>query len=211
MFGYKACHMQQMVEEQFDDQELAARCKEGDQDAWEMLHRRYGGLVFQRCYAATGDYDEAEDVSQKVWVRVFRFLPEFRFQSSFKTWLYSIVQTRIADWIEQRVRRRGREVPVESGVEGEEGECSISCDFADEENDPAAIVASQEDTESALGALRKLSEDCQRILRLRYSEEMGDKEIAALLGLGEQKHKTVESRRFRCKKEFERQLKEISA
>ncbi len=70
---------------------LVARCAEGDETACAELVTEHQRMVFQLAYHLLGDRDEALDVSQDVFLRVFRTLSQFRGQSQLRTWIYRIV------------------------------------------------------------------------------------------------------------------------
>ncbi|HTE47342.1 MAG TPA: RNA polymerase sigma factor [Gemmatimonadaceae bacterium] len=72
--------------------ELVARTREGDEGAFATLVERYRPIVFRWAIALSGDEDEAEDVTQEVFVRVHRKLSSFRGDGSFDAWLYRITR-----------------------------------------------------------------------------------------------------------------------
>jgi RNA polymerase sigma-70 factor (ECF subfamily) len=62
----------------------------GDRNAFDRLIRLHQGRVFNLCYRFIGDYDDADDCAQEVFIKVHRSLGSFRFESSFSTWLYRV-------------------------------------------------------------------------------------------------------------------------
>ena len=83
------------------DQSLVNQYLEGDNNAFRLLAERYQQKVFIVCMGFTHDRDEANDVSQEVFIEVFRSLPKFRGQSSFSTWLYRIAVTKSMKFIQR--------------------------------------------------------------------------------------------------------------
>ena len=73
------------------DEDLVARCKDGSDEAFAELVRRYRNLVFGLIVRTVGDRQRAEDLSQEVFLRVYRGLPYFRGAARLSTWLYRIV------------------------------------------------------------------------------------------------------------------------
>jgi RNA polymerase sigma-70 factor (ECF subfamily) len=73
------------------DEELVSRCKDGSDEAFAELVRRYRNLVFGLIVRTVGDRQRAEDLSQEVFLRVYRGLPYFRGAARLSTWLYRIV------------------------------------------------------------------------------------------------------------------------
>ena len=89
-----------------DGPELVARSRDGDERAFTALVVAYQPRVFRWALALSGDRDEAEDISQEVFVRVFRKLGNFRGDGSFDGWLYRITR---------RIAARSRPVAIPSG------------------------------------------------------------------------------------------------
>ena len=96
---------------------LIQRCAAGEQVACAELVATHERMVYQLAYHLLGDRDEALDLSQEVFLRVFRTLPSFRGQSALKTWIYRIAinqaRNRQRWW---RRRRRGDQVQLEQHV-----------------------------------------------------------------------------------------------
>ncbi|UCH83314.1 MAG: sigma-70 family RNA polymerase sigma factor [Candidatus Latescibacterota bacterium] len=74
-----------------NDRELVSRAQEGEASAFEELVYRYDRKVLGIARSFTNDPDDAQDIYQEVFLRVYRALPGFRFKSEFSTWLYRIV------------------------------------------------------------------------------------------------------------------------
>jgi RNA polymerase sigma-70 factor (ECF subfamily) len=74
-----------------NDRELVSRAQRGEIDAFEELVHRYDRKVLSIAYSFTRDADDAKDIYQEVFVRVYRALPRFEFASEFSTWLHRIV------------------------------------------------------------------------------------------------------------------------
>src|SRR5690349_8101852 len=75
-----------------DDMEVQCiqACQRGEKAAFRTLFLRYGDPIFRLAYRFTGNADDAEDLSQEIFVRVFQKIDSFRCQSSFSTWLYRL-------------------------------------------------------------------------------------------------------------------------
>jgi RNA polymerase sigma factor (sigma-70 family) len=85
--------------------DLIQRCLEGDATAWDTLVRVYWKRVFNIAYKFVAQFDEAEDLTQEILVKLFRALPTFDRRASFETWLTSVSRNLCID----RYRRRRRE------------------------------------------------------------------------------------------------------
>src|SRR5512136_3411076 len=69
---------------------LIERCLKGDQQAWEQIVRQYWRRVFNVAYKFVGRHDEAEDLTQDVFLKVFKSLATFDRRANFQTWLISV-------------------------------------------------------------------------------------------------------------------------
>jgi RNA polymerase sigma-70 factor, ECF subfamily len=95
------------------DESLVARASGGDRQAFDDLYRRYVDLVWMRLGRLIGPDPEREDLLQQVFFEVFRSLPRFRGDASFRTFLYRIVLNTASDHLKRRRRRGGISIPVE--------------------------------------------------------------------------------------------------
>jgi RNA polymerase sigma-70 factor, ECF subfamily len=96
------------------DAELIERCLRKDNAAWELVVARFRRKVFHISYKFTGKHDEAEDLTQEVFLKVFRSLEKFHRDADFSTWLSSVARNYCID--HYRARRREREVLVEDTI-----------------------------------------------------------------------------------------------
>src|SRR6188474_1463669 len=69
---------------------LIQRCLQGDQHAWDLIVRQYWRKVFNVAYKFTGKHDEAEDLTQDIFIKIFKALHTFDRRANFQTWLISI-------------------------------------------------------------------------------------------------------------------------
>src|SRR5215213_4581475 len=99
------------------DEVLAKQAQAGDKDAFFALYNRYLGKVFNRVKSKIPEQD-AEDVTQDVFIAVSRSLKGYKQEARFNTWLYTIVNRQIADFYRRRSRRNSgndTEVDLELG------------------------------------------------------------------------------------------------
>src|SRR5258706_16381313 len=100
-----------------DDLALVRAAQKGDEQAFRKLVERYQRRVVQLARGMTKDPDEAMDIAQETFVKVHRYLPSFKGDSSFSTWPYRIAMNRCLD--AQRRRGRLERVDLEQGDEAE--------------------------------------------------------------------------------------------
>ncbi len=177
--------------------ETIQRAADGDQAAWDIIVRTYWRKVFNVAYRFVGTYDEAEDLAQDIFLKVFRSLSTFDRRANFQTWLISVSRNLCID--RYRSGRRDREifarevdaatVPAESG--GPSAQARI------ETQDRIGLLRE---------ALRTLSPALRSAVLLRDIHELSYQEIAERLGIAEG---TVKSRINRGRAELARQIERI--
>jgi RNA polymerase sigma-70 factor (ECF subfamily) len=180
------------------DFSLVSRCLRGDEPAWEDLVRLHTRRVYGLCFRFTGSGSEAQDLTQEVFLRVFRTLKTFRStEGSFATWLARVTRNLLIDHY-----RRTRQERVTDSIEGqlpmiEEAGASAS-------PRPDQGVAGREASEILQATLQKLSPDLREAVILRDLQEMEYREIADVLRIPEG---TVKSRINRGRAELARHLR----
>ncbi len=188
-----------LVERTLDpDSSLVSRCLRGDETAWEDLVRLHTRKVYALCYRFTGSGSEAQDLTQEVFLRVFKTVKSFRStEGSFATWLSRVTRNLLIDHY-----RRTRHDRVTDSIEEqlpmmeEEGAASPMR--------PDHAVAGREASEILQATLQKLSPDLREAVILRDLQEMEYREIAEVLGIPEG---TVKSRINRGRAELARLLR----
>lgn len=100
-------HAIPMTPDQTTDEEIVRRAGDGDIPALEVLYRAHADDVYAVCLRMVGDERRAEELTQDTWVRVWQRLGSFRFESSFRTWLYRVT-TNVVLQSERSGRRLGR-------------------------------------------------------------------------------------------------------
>lgn len=88
-----------------EEKELIARARSGDVKAFEELILAYQKIVFNIAVHFTGDYEEARDISQQAFVKVFNSIKSFQGKAAFSTWLYSIVKNVYLDEYKKNYRK----------------------------------------------------------------------------------------------------------
>ena len=178
---------------------IIQRAADGDQAAWDTIVRTYWRKVFNVAYRFVGTYDEAEDLTQEIFLKVFRSLGTFDRRANFQTWLISVSRNFCID--RYRSGRRDREVFAR--------EVDASTVQAEAPGlNPYARVDLQDRVALLRDALRSLSPPLRAAVLLRDVHELSYQEIAAQLGIAEG---TVKSRINRGRIELARQLRRLQA
>ena len=175
------------------------RAAEGDQSAWDTIVRTYWRKVFNVAYRFVGTYDEAEDLTQEIFLKVFRSLGTFDRRANFQTWLISVSRNLCID--RYRSGRRDREVFAR-----EVDAATVQAESAGPS--PHARVETQDRVALLREALRALSPALRTAVLLRDIHELSYHEIAGKLGIAEG---TVKSRINRGRAELARQIQRLRA
>lgn len=104
------------IEELPEDEELIKRIKEGDERAFELLMRKYKRRVYLIALQSTKSHEDAEDITQEVFIRVFKSIPSWEPRASFSTWLYKVTSHLCVDYHRSRVRQRVESVDDEEAA-----------------------------------------------------------------------------------------------
>jgi RNA polymerase sigma-70 factor (ECF subfamily) len=180
-----------------DDLELMARVRGGDTDAFAMLVGRHQHRVIGTIARMLGSTDDAEDLAQQVFVRVWRSAPRWEANARFTTWLLTITRNLVFN--EVRRRSRSRTVPLD-----EPGEFGSPREYPDlATNTPEDDLRVAELQQAIDQAIQSLPEQPRMALILRRYEEMPYEEIAAVLGTTVP---AVKSMLFRARSELRERL-----
>src|SRR4051812_9148388 len=176
---------------------LIQRCLHGDQAAWEAIVRQHWRKVFNVAYKFVGKHDQAEDLTQEIFLKVFKSLDTFDRRANFQTWLISVSRNLCID--HYRSVRKERET-INRDVD--------TSDIAPAAPDPGPIAAlEQRDRVTLLRqALAALPETLRTAVLLRDIQELSYQEIADQLKLPEG---TVKSRINRGRTELARQIRKL--
>jgi RNA polymerase sigma-70 factor (ECF subfamily) len=201
--------VQRTPEQQAEQQALALLVREcigGDQRAWHRLvtgqHKRVYGL----CYRFTGDADEAEDITQDVFLKVYRNLSSFDpAKGGFYTWIATLTRNLLVDNY-RRTRLDRASDSLDETLSGEEDGPTAADRLADTRMNQEQRFAGLELKATIQAALLKLSPELREAVILRDLEDMDYKEIAVVLKIPEG---TVKSRISRGRGELARLLQRI--
>jgi len=175
-----------------DPDVLIERCLKGDQQAWEVIVRQYWRKVFNVAYKFVGRHEEAEDLTQDIFLKIFRSLDTFDRRANFQTWLISVSRNLCIDHY-RSVRKERQTIDRDVAAEDLAPASSTASPLAVLENRDLAALLRQ--------ALQTLPQSLRMAVLLRDIQELSYLEIAERLRLPEG---TVKSRINRGRKELAR-------
>src|SRR5438552_2331043 len=176
---------------------LIRRCLSGDQAAWESIVRQYRRKVFNIAYKFVGKHEAAEDLTQEIFLRIFKSLDTFDRRANFQTWLISVSRNLCID--HYRSVRKERQT-IDRGVDPN----TLSPTSA--EADPSAGLEQRDRVELLRQAMSALPETLRTAVLMRDIQELSYQEIADRLRLPEG---TVKSRINRGRTELARQIRKL--
>ena len=191
MLASSASQPPQAIEQLIED------CLQGDQHAWTLIVTRYRRKVFNVAYNFVGRHDLAEDLTQEIFLKIFKALGTFDRRANFQTWLISVSRNLCIDYY--RSVRKERET-VDRRVD--------TADLSPVSTEPDALVTLERGDRRAMlhRALAQLPHTLRATVLLRDIQELSYQEIADRLALPEG---TVKSRINRGRKELARQIRHL--
>ena len=182
---------------------LVRRCVAGDVVAWEEIVQRYSRRIYNICYRFAGSSDDAQDLTQEVFIKMFRTLNSYDVErGAFMTWVTTITRNLLVDHFRKSKQDRVTE-SLDAAPSDHEDARPLSEKLEDKDLPADASVQSRETRETVHRALQKLSPELREAVILRDLQDMDYREIATVLKVPEG---TVKSRINRGRAELARLL-----
>jgi len=182
---------------------LVRRCVAGDAVAWEEIVQRYNRRIYNICYRFAGSADDAQDLTQEVFIKMYRTLNSYDVgRGAFMTWVTTITRNLLVDHFRKSKQDRVTD-SIDAAPSEHEDATPLSDKIQDRTPSPDASAQSRETRETVHRALQKLSPELREAVILRDLQDMDYREIAAVLRVPEG---TVKSRINRGRAELARLL-----
>lgn len=177
------------------DKSLVDRCRQGDDGAWRELVDRFGQKVYSVAYHFTLKREDAEELAQEIFLKVFENLRRYDGGFPFVAWVISLSRNLCIDRYRRRKREKSFRFVSDDAV----------APMLKSEDDPAAEALKKERTKLLFSALAEIPEDLAEILVLRDLDGLAYEEIGRALELPDG---TVKSRLFRARAEVAKKIRE---
>jgi RNA polymerase sigma-70 factor (ECF subfamily) len=182
---------------------LVRRCIAGDVVAWEEIVQRYNRRIYNICYRFAGSADDAQDLTQEVFIKIFRTMSSYDMErGAFMTWVATVTRNLLVDHFRKSKQDRMTDSLDATPLEHEDA-MPLSDKIEDKAMPADAHVQSRETKETVQRALQKLSPELREAVILRDLQDMDYREIATVLKVPEG---TVKSRINRGRGELARLL-----
>ena len=157
--------------EALPESELVARAKE-DPDAFGQLYEQYVDKIYNYMYYRTGNHHDAEDLTAKTFYQALRHLHRYVDRGfPFSAWLYRIAHNLMANWHRDHSRRQV--IPLDEIA------------LATQRSDPEDSIELQDEQRLLLRLIRRMPDDRQQLLILKFVQLMSNQEIAQVMGRSE--------------------------
>ena len=184
-----------------EERKIIKKAAAGSADAFEQLLLKYQTPIYNLCLRMTGKPEDAADMTQEAFLKAWRSLSSFQFESSFSTWLYRLTTNTCLDYLRSQKRRPQCSLTVED----DEGEEQV-LDVTDEAPTPEEALLSAEERSQLVHALSQLEASQRQIITLRVVNDLSYAEIAEILDV---KEGTVKSRLARARDNLRKKLLQI--
>jgi len=198
---------QAAADKRAEEHSLVRKAQEGDRLAFVDLVRRYDRDVLRLALNLVHRPEDARDIYQEAFLKVYRNLHRFRFECSFYTWLYRITTNVALDYLRRRTSHREDQAPVAPDVEG-----SSSQDFFDRQpavgafSNPEKRLLGQQLGEKIQEAMKRLSPRERTVFEMKHYQGMRLRAIGDLLGTSEE---TVKNSLFRATRKLRASLGDL--
>jgi RNA polymerase sigma-70 factor, ECF subfamily len=183
-----------------DDHSDMARLVAGHDAALNDLMARHGDKLFHYLIRSLQNEDEAADLAQETFVRVYQHRAKFNPAQKFSTWLYAIASNLVRDCY----RSRGRHPQISLNVKNETSDAEFGEQLPDDKLIPSETMQVAERAEAVRKAVAELPEELRTPLILAEYEDMSQAEIGEILNCSA---KAVETRIYRARKQLRETLK----
>jgi RNA polymerase sigma factor (sigma-70 family) len=160
------------------DLKLIKRCKRGEEEAFALLLDRYRGAIYNLCYRMTHHPEDARDLAQEVFIKVFSLLDRYDENFAFSSWLFRIATNHCIDYL-RRNRLRFLSLDAGTGPEGDE----IEIQLPDSGPTPEKVLQRKEAMDRLEEVVADLPPHYRVITLLRHGQQLSYEEIATILDL----------------------------
>ena len=160
---------------QSDEDLVKAIVKNNDTLLFEILYDRYSMLVFNKCYGFSKNEDEAKDLTQDVFLKLFVKLASFKGTAKFSTWLYAFTYNHCVNYVNRSTAKKIEKQSVDTD--------NLKNDYYDSDDNDDSIRNLK--VEKLKEALEKISPEEKMILLLKYQDSLSIKDLTGVLDIGE--------------------------
>lgn len=163
-----------------DENKLIKKAQKGDADAFEKIISEYQNVVYSVAYRYADNAEDAADMSQEIFLKMFRNINTFQFKSKLSTWIYRVATNTCIDLVKKT--KNGRNTySIDDGYENSDGETKFN-EIADDSSQPDIAVENGEIRDVINMAISRLSDDYRLVIILRDIQGLSYDEISEIVG-----------------------------
>lgn len=182
-----------------EELDLVARLKQGDEPAFEELVGKYQNYIFRLAVSILKDEEDARELTQEVFIKIYTSVSGFNKRSSLSTWIYRITYNLCLDHLKKHQRRKKMTTSLD------DGENTEILSLKAEGNDPVEALERREIRKAIREGLNTLPDEHRILIELKDIQGFSYEEILAITGL---KDGTLKSRLFRARLSLKKYLEE---
>lgn len=183
------------------DETLAFEAQQGNMQAFAVLVDRHKGRVYRTLFQVVGDEQDAQDLSQEVFLKVFRALSGYRGEAAFTTWLHRLTLNLAFDWLRAR-KRRPLQVPLTPPPDQED---RPAIEPVSPDETPEETVLREDRRQQLREAIHRLPPDYREAILLHHIHHLSYQQIAERIDVPV---RTIETRLYRARAMLKKMLTE---
>lgn len=158
-----------------NEDKLIQDAKKGSKEAFEEIVKEYQNKIYTLCYRYTGNYEDARDLAQEVFIKVYRNIGKFEGRSSFSTWIYQVAGNTCKDYL--RKNKNKSEFSLDEEVFNKD-EDAFTPQVLKDENTPETQYEEKEKISLLKDAVNRLNPEYKMVIIMREFQDLSYEEIA---------------------------------
>ncbi|MGF7060757.1 RNA polymerase sigma factor [Brassicibacter mesophilus] len=186
-----------------NEDQIVSELKNGNKAIFPYIVDLFKNRVFGMTYKFTNDYDESQDLSQEIFLKIYKEIGKFRFESKLSTWIYRISLNACLDW----KRKNSKIININISSISSESKNDSSFEIRDNSPLPEDMIISNENQREVHELVYKLPDNYKSVIIMYHFNNMSYQEIAFALDIPE---RTVETRLYRARRMLKEEVIKLS-
>lgn len=186
-----------------NEEQIVSELKNGNKAVFVHIVDLFKNKVFGMTYKFTNNYDESQDLSQEIFLKIYKEIDKFRFESKLSTWVYRISLNACLDW----KRKNCKIVNINISSIGSDSKNDSSFEIRDNGPLPEDMIITNENQREIHELVYKLPDNYKSVIIMYHFNNMSYQEIALALNIPE---RTVETRLYRARRILKEEVLKLS-
>lgn len=162
-----------------NEDKLIRKAQKGDVPAFERIISDYQNVVYSVAYRYADNAEDAADMSQEIFLKMFKSINTFQFKSKLSTWIYRVATNTCIDLV-KKAKRDGSTYSINEGYENSDGDMKYS-EITDDSSQPDVVAEKSEMRDVINTAISELNEDYRTVIILRDIQGLSYDEISEII------------------------------